>query len=136
MEHRFPKVIPYVYQMAALIGFGHLLISKIFLTVFDQDMRFWYNFFYLLVSLANIIAVNAYLVFSEKTWNLAKIWSAFVTFPTLLLSAFFVYRFGLLQETFTSLSSMQIVLIVGLAVLGVGIFALVSQKLLKAMARR
>lgn len=60
LEDRFPKAVPYVYQIAAIMGFGHLVVSRMFLTVFDY-MRFWYNLFYLAVALVNVVAVNLYL---------------------------------------------------------------------------
>lgn len=61
LEDRFPNAVPYVYQIAAIMGFGHLVVSRMFLTVFDEYMRFWYNLFYLAVALANVVAVNLYL---------------------------------------------------------------------------
>jgi len=61
LEDRFPNAVPYVYQIAAIMGFGHLVVSRMFLTVFDEYIRFWYNLFYLAVALANVVAVNLYL---------------------------------------------------------------------------
>jgi hypothetical protein len=60
LDERMPKALPYIYQLAALAGYGHLLISKNFLTIFGDYMRFWYCFIYLLACLANIVAVNIY----------------------------------------------------------------------------
>lgn len=61
LEDSFPNAVPYVYQIAAIMGFGHLVVSRLFLTVFDEYMRFRYNLFYLAVALANVVAVNLYL---------------------------------------------------------------------------
>jgi hypothetical protein len=72
LEERFPNAIPYIYQIAALIGFGHLLVSRDFLMVFGQYMRFWYNFFYLMVALANIVAINVYFAVIKKMWTLRR----------------------------------------------------------------
>jgi hypothetical protein len=136
LEERFPKAIPYVYQVAALMGFGHLLISKMFLTVFDVDLRFWYNFFYLAVGLANIVAVNIYLAVSKKSWMLAKVWSASVTFPTLFVSIFFVYHYGYLQAASVPLLTVDLILILSVAILGIAVAVLLSPKLLNELRRR
>ncbi|MDH5782729.1 MAG: hypothetical protein OEZ35_03585, partial [Candidatus Bathyarchaeota archaeon] len=39
LDKYFPGSIPYMYQLAALTGFGQLLISKEFLSVFGNYMR-------------------------------------------------------------------------------------------------
>jgi len=129
-------MIPYVYQVAALIGFGHLLVTKMFLTVFDVDLRFWYNFFYLAVGLANIVAVNLYLAVSKKTWMLAKVWSASVTFPTVFISIFFVYNYGYLQAATFPLLAVDLILVLAIAMLGIAVVVLLSPKLLKELRRR
>jgi hypothetical protein len=128
LEERFPKAIPYVYQIAAIMGFGHLVVSKMFLTVFDMDLRFWYNFFYLAVGLANVVAVNLYLAVAKKTWTLAKVWSASVTFPTVFVSIFFVYNYGYLQAVFP-LFTLDIILILAVVILGIAAVVLLSPKL-------
>ena len=97
MDDRLPKAVPYIYQIAALIGFGHLLVSKDFLLIFGDYMRFWYNFFYLIVALANIVAVNVYLAVEKKLWALAKTWAGAVTFPITVISVFFVSNYSFLQ---------------------------------------
>jgi len=91
LEDRFPKAISYVYVIGALMGFGHLWVSKEFLAVFGENMRFWYNVLYLAIALANVIAINVYLAVSKRMWTLAKAWSAAVTFPAMFISIFFVY---------------------------------------------
>ena len=94
LDDRLPKALPYVYQIAALAGYGHLLVSKEFFTLFGDYMRFWYCVIYLIVSLANIVAVNIYFAAVKKQWTLAKVWSGAVSFPTILLSAFFVSNYS------------------------------------------
>jgi uncharacterized membrane protein len=136
LEERFPKAMPYVYQIAALMGFGHLMASKAFLTVFGEDMRFWYNFFYLAVGLANIVAVNVYLAVSKKMWTLAKVWSASVTFPTVFISIFFIYNYGYLQGATFPMLTMDLILILSVAILGIGVAVLLSSKLSNRMRRR
>ena len=94
LDDRFPKTISYVYQIAALAGFGHLMISKEFMIVFGEYMRFWYCFFYLVVALANIVAVNVYLGIVKKLLNYAKVFMLTVTFPALSLAILFLFSYA------------------------------------------
>ena len=94
LDDRFPKAIPYVYQAAALAGFGHLMISKDFLVVFGEYMRFWYCFFYIVVALANIVAVNIYLGIVKKLLNYARVFMFTVTFPAMSLSVLFLFNYA------------------------------------------
>ena len=136
LEDRFPKAIPYVYQIASLVGFGHLLVSKDFFTVFGEYMRFWYNFFYLAIALANIVAVNLYLAVSKKNWTLAKAWSAAVTLPTVFISIFFVYNYSYLQGvTFPSLG-LQLILVSSVVIFGITVGLYISPNLLEKLRRR
>jgi energy-converting hydrogenase Eha subunit A len=136
LEDRFPKAVPYVYQVAAIIGFGHLVVSKMFLLVFDMDLRFWYNFFYLAVGLANVVAVNLYLAVVKKSWMLAKVWSASVTFPTVFISVFFVYNYGSLQVATFPLLTVDMILVLSVAVLGIVAAVLLSPRISKEQRGR
>jgi len=136
LEERFPKALPYIYQIAALIGFGHLLVSREFFALFGEDLRFWYNFFYLLVALGNIIAVNLYLAVEKKMWALAKAWSGAVTFPITLISAFFVSNYSYLQGAQFATLILQIGLVISAVVMGVSISILNSPDLLNKLRRR
>jgi len=107
LDRYLPKAAPYIYQIVALAGFGHLLISKNFLTIFGEYMRFWYSFFYLLVALANVVAINTYLAASRKLWTLAKAFAGAVTVPTALTVAFFLSSY-VGQATFPLVSFPQI----------------------------
>jgi hypothetical protein len=94
LDRHFPWPLPYLYQLAGLIGFGQLLVSREFMTFFDEYMRFWYAFLYLIVALANIVAVNAYLGIVKKLLNYAKAIMLTVTFPALSLTAFFLANYA------------------------------------------
>jgi len=135
LEDRFPKAVPYVYQMAAIMGFGHLLVSRMFLTVFDEHMRFWYNLFYLAVALANVVAINLYLAVSKKKWTLAKVWSSAVTFPTVFISVLFVYNYGYLQGETFPLLILNLILVLLLVILGISFSVLLGPKLLEKWRR-
>jgi hypothetical protein len=136
LEDKFPKAVPYVYQMAAVMGFGHLVVSRMFLTVFDEYMCFWYNLFYLAVALANVVAVNLYLAVSKKKWTLAKVWSSAVTFPTVFISIMLVYNYTYLQgATFPTLM-LNLLLVLFVVILGISVTVLLSPKLFEKMRRR
>jgi hypothetical protein len=94
LDRHFPWQLPYVYQLAALAGFGQLLVSREFMAVFGEYMRFWYSLLYLIVALANIIAVNMYLGIIKKLLNYAKIFAFSVTFPALSITAFFLSNYA------------------------------------------
>ncbi|MDH5483062.1 MAG: hypothetical protein OEY22_09325 [Candidatus Bathyarchaeota archaeon] len=94
LDRHFPWQLPYIYQLAALTGFGQLLISKEFMALFGEYMRFWYSLLYLVVALANLIAVNTYLGIIKKLLNHAKVFMFVVTFPSLAIAAFFLSSYS------------------------------------------
>ena len=94
LDRHFPWSLPYVYQVAALAGFGQLMVSRTFIDVFGDYMRFWYSLIYLVVALANIVAVNIYLGIMKKLLNYAKIFMFTVTFPSLSLAVFFLSNYA------------------------------------------
>ena len=130
LDQYFPKGVPYVYQIVALAGFGHLMVSRSFMPVFGEYMRFWYCFFYLLVAFANVLAANVYLAASKKLWTLAKAFFGAVTTPITLTVAFFVSSYTG-QATYPLISFPQVplelsyVAIVGfdVAVIAIGLSA-------------
>jgi len=136
LEDRFPKAVPYIYQIAALIGFGHLLVSREFIALFGEYMRFWYNFFYLLVALGNIIAINLYIAVEQKLWSLAKAWCGAVTFPVTMISVFFVTNYSYLQGVQFPTLILQIGLVISAVVMGVSISLFFSPDLLNKLRRK
>jgi len=136
LEERFPKALPYIFQIAALVGFGHLLVSKSFLAVFGEYMRFWYNIFYLAISLANVVAVNIYFVSAKKMWTLAKVWASAVTFPTVFISVFFVYNYNYLQGASIPLLMVQLLVILSVVALGITLSVLLSPNAFGKLRRR
>ena len=136
LDDRLPKAIPYIYQLAALVGYGHLLISKEFFVIFGEYMRFWYCFIYLLVALANIVAVNIYFAVARGLWSLAKVWSGAVTFPTVVISMFFVSNYTSVQEATLPLLTLQVGLVVSVLVMGVSICLLLSPEAMRNVFRR
>jgi len=93
-------------------------------------MRFWYCFLYLLVSLANIVAVNIYFAAVKKQWTLAKVWSGAVTFPTILMSIFFVSNYSYFQGVPFPLF-LQIALVVSAIIMGTSVAIFLSPEVLR-----
>jgi len=131
LDDRLPKAIPYMYQIAALMGYAHLLISREFTLAFGEYMRFWYCFIYLLVALANIVAVNIYFAVVKKQWDLAKVWSGTVTFPTIMVSMFFVSNYGYTSGAAFPLLFLQIGPVVSAIVMGISIWIFLSPDILR-----
>jgi len=92
-DKHFPGILPYIYQLAALAGFGNLLVSREFFQIFEEYTRFWYSAIYLTVALTNIAAVNIYLAFSKKQYTLAKAFLSAVTIPVYFVSALFINNY-------------------------------------------
>jgi hypothetical protein len=136
LDDRLPKAIPYIYQIAALAGYGDLLISKEFFVIFGEYMRFWYCFLYLLIALSNIVAINIYFAVVKEQWGLAKIWSAAVTFPTVVISMYFVSNYTSVQEATMPLLTLQVGLVVSAIVMGMSICLLLSPEAMRNVFRR
>jgi len=136
LDDRVPKAIPYMYQIAALVGYGHLLVSKDFFAIFGEYMRFWYCFMYLFVALANIVAVNVYFAVARRQWTLAKVWAGAVTFPTILISMFFVSNYSVVQEATLPLLPLQTGLVISAVVMGISIFLLFSPEAVRNLFRK
>lgn len=93
-DKHFPDKLAYLYQLVALAGFGQLLVTREFMASFADYMRFWYSFIYLMIAVANIAALNAYLLFYKKTKTIAKLFSVIATAPTFIISTMFLYNYA------------------------------------------
>jgi hypothetical protein len=136
LDDRVPKALPYIYQIAALVGYGHLLISKEFFVIFGEYMRFWYCFIYLLVALSNIVAINIYFAVAKRLWTLAKIWSGAVTFPMVVICMYFVSNYTFIQEATLPLLGLQIGLVISAVVMGISICLLLSPEAMRNVFRK
>jgi hypothetical protein len=80
----FPVVSQYIYQLAALAGFGQLWAN---LTISSgAETRFWLNVVYLAIALVNVVVVNAYIAAVKKQLSLAGMFLAAVTVPVNLMA--------------------------------------------------
>ncbi len=97
LDKHFPKTISYMYQLAALAGFGQLLISKEFLATFGEYMRFLYCYSYFIITIFNVIALNVYLALFKKLKLISRAFLGSVTVPAVLISVFFTYSYASLS---------------------------------------
>jgi hypothetical protein len=93
IDKHFPWQLPYLNQAAALAGFGQLIVSKEFTSFFDDYMRFWFSFLYIMVALGNIVAINIYLGYVRKIINHAKAFMLTVSFPSFAVVSFFMANY-------------------------------------------
>lgn len=93
-EKHLPNKLSYLYQLAALVGFGQLLVTRSFVNSFADYMRFWYSLIFLCVAVANIAGLNAYLFFYKKKKTIAKLFSVIITVPATIISIMFVYNYA------------------------------------------
>jgi len=134
-DKHFPPMLPYIYQLASLVGFGNLLVSREFLQIFDEYARFWYSMTYLAIALTNIAAINVYLAFSKKQFTIAKVFLSAVTIPSYLVSMLFINNYAQVA-TYPILSvpalSMPSVFVAVVAldtlVVGVGVYVFLRPK--------
>ncbi len=93
-DKHFPDKLAYLYQLLGLAGFGQLLVTREFMASFAVYMRFWYSAFYLIIAVANIVMLNAYLLFFKKAKTIGQLFSIIATAPTLLISTMFLYNYA------------------------------------------
>ena len=133
-KSRFPKMLPYVYQIAAIVGLGILVISKGYLAYGGEYARLWCSFTYLTVALTNVVALSFYVAAVKRLWTIAVVWSGAVTFPSILVSAFFVSQYSSIQGGVFLPASQIGLLVLGLAV-GMGLTVSLSLKRAKLLRR-
>jgi hypothetical protein len=94
LEKHFPWQLPYLYQVASLAGFGQLIVAKEFMEAFGDYTRFWFSLFYLIIALANIVAINVYLGVIKQMLNYAKVFMLTVSFPSFAVVSFFLASYS------------------------------------------
>jgi len=128
LDKHFPAAIPYLNQIGALIGFAQLLIIKDSMTIFGDTVRLWCSLVYLIIVLANVVSINVYIAFLKKMWSIAKILFAFVTFPTILTTTFFVIGYAAFLGVLPPLPRIPsevlfFTLVASSVVMGIGVYA-------------
>jgi len=85
----FPTVVPYVFQIAALAGFGLIWVSYAFL-FFCVEARFWCSIFYLTVALLAVMTIDVYIAVVKKLFGAALAFLGALTIPITFSSYFMV----------------------------------------------
>jgi hypothetical protein len=89
-DEYFPTSLPYLTQLIALAGFGQLYLSKSFIPIFIGDGRFWSSLFFLMTSMACVLATNIYLFLVQKRLDGGIVYMGAVTLPVSYFSLFIV----------------------------------------------
>jgi len=89
LDDELPSRLQYMFQIAAGIGLGELIMSQ---TLTDLT-RFWVSAIYLAFALSGVLGLNIYLVVVRRNMAIAPAFSGAVTAPILMTSGLFVYSF-------------------------------------------
>jgi hypothetical protein len=100
-----------------------------------EPTRLWYCYGYLVAALANTISTNIYLAVPKRQYKISRKWSATVTFPSILISTYFVAQYGLTQTSLLSAIA-QITVIVSCVAIATCAGILVFQRISHAPLRR
>jgi len=133
-EDRFPKKLPYIYQVAAFFGLLILVVNRFVLPELEESTRLWYCYGYLVAVLANIIGTNVYLTVPKRQYKTSRNWSAVVTFPSILISTYFVAEYGFTQTSLMP-SIEQITVLVSCAAIATCAGILFSKRISHALFR-
>jgi len=134
----FPTVISYIYQIAALAGFGQFWFNYTFLSPFGEA-RFWCSLLYLTIAVVNTIAINIYIAIDKKLFGAAGVFLSVVTIPTTFISFLSVssYVNGIAIPMpplpIVPMESLYIVFIVCVVILGFSIVASLEPEKLRKM---
>ncbi len=99
LHDELPSKVQYLFQSAALVGLGVLLMSRGFVNsgVLTKDAadptRFWISVVYLSSALFAVLGLNAHLGIVRRKMALAITFAGTVTVPIMMVSAFFVTSF-------------------------------------------
>ena len=89
LDRDLPSRLQYFFQIAAIVGFGELLMSQGLVDL----TRFWVGIVYLASALSSVVGLNVYLWVPRRRMDMASTFSETVTVPILMISAVFIYSF-------------------------------------------
>lgn len=87
----FSAAVPFIFQIAALAGFGQIWVNYAFL--FFLEARFWCCMFYLIVALMAVVAINVYIAVVKKLLGATLAFLGILTVPITFLSYFMVSNY-------------------------------------------
>src|SRR5207247_6117973 len=86
LDEDLPSRFQYLFQIAAIVGLGELLISQGFVEL----MRFWLSFVYLVSALFSVVGLNAYLSVVRRRMDISSPFSGTITVTTLMITDIFL----------------------------------------------
>ena len=89
LDRDLPSLLQYFFQIAAIVGFGELLMSQGLVNL----TRFWVGIVYLASALSSVVGLNVYLWVPRRRRDMASTFSETVTVPILMISGVFIYSF-------------------------------------------
>ena len=134
LGNRFPKALPYIYQVAALFGLEYLLVSKAYLMQVEESTRLWYSFAFLTMALTNVIAANLYVAAEKRLRTVAKAWFGAFSFPSILVAVFFVFQYSSMQGGILPLTPQIGFMVLALTV-GIGLTVSLGPETAKILRR-
>ncbi|MEM2568150.1 MAG: hypothetical protein QXH20_06765 [Candidatus Bathyarchaeia archaeon] len=81
----FPPAVPYVFQIAALAGFGLIWVDYVYL-FYSIDARFWCSIFYLSTALITVVATNLYIAIVKGLLSAAGVFLGVITVPSIFMA--------------------------------------------------
>src|SRR5712692_5500293 len=99
LDDDFPSILQYLFQGAATVGLGLLLMNQRFINggIFSLDptdpARFWISVVYLASAISIAAGLNVYLAIVSREMALSSALSGAVTVPTFMISAILVSSF-------------------------------------------
>ncbi len=99
LDDDFPSILQYLFQGAATVGLGLLLMNQRFINggIFNLDptdpTRFWISVVYLSSAVSIVAGLNVYLAIVLRKMALSSAFSGTVTVPTFMISAIIVSSF-------------------------------------------
>src|SRR5712692_7139 len=99
LDDDFPSILQYLFQGAATVGLGLLLMNQRFINggIFSLDptdpARFWISVVYLASAISIAAGLNVYLAIVSREMALSSALSGAVTVPTFMISAILISSF-------------------------------------------
>jgi hypothetical protein len=111
LERDIPSSVQWLFQGAAGLGLGQLVVTEGFGTssVIDAS-RFWISIFYLTLSVCSVAGLNVYLAAVRRKTAIASVFSGTITAPTVSVSVLFVSSY--LSGVDVSLTPLTIVILI------------------------
>jgi len=89
LDKHFPSPLPYVFEVAAFVGFGELVIGPTSLNGFSTTLQFYYSFTFSVIAAAGLLATNLYLLLARGRPIESILVAAAATVPCFLANVYF-----------------------------------------------